>query len=718
MRCRADPGAFCIEAIGYEGPVGRRVLGVVLCGCIATALCIALAIPAVLTIAEAGSSRGPRLAPLRSLAQRTSVLDANGALLGRLGLQDRVDVPLTAVPEILQDAVVAVEDQSFWTNPGIDVRGTLRAALANLRSGRVEEGGSTITQQLMKNRVLTSKRTAERKLREMVLAVEYAKRYSKSEILEQYLNTVYFGQGAYGIQSAAERFFQKPGLYAPYSPPLAELTVGQAALLAGLIANPEGDNPFLRPERAAQRRSLALERMREQGYITHEQAEAANQEPLPSIRPTSDLRPRTSWVEEVQDQLVRDARYTFLGATPDEREHRLLTGGFTVETTLDPAIQQAAQDAVNEILPEKEGFTGALVAIDPTTGAVRAMVAGPGFEQSQYNIATSPPGRQAGSTWKVITLAAALTAGMSPNDRVDGSSPCVFYGLLGRTENFEPGGGSMTLRAATAGSVNCAFARTEVDVGFQPIIDLAHRMGIKQQTLQPVLTLTLGAIETTPLEMATVASTIASGGVRRGPNFVSRVLDANGTVVFDASNDPGERVLSPDVAACETDLLRGVVTGGTGTNARLADNRPVAGKTGTTDGRSDANFLGFTPQLAAFVWHGNATARVPGAGFGGDVPARIFKRFMDNALAGAPIVPFPDPGPVCARPPTRAPVVVGPAPGAAAQPATPAPRATPTPTTPATPKPTPPPTTPPTAPPATQPTTPTTSASPASNQNP
>jgi penicillin-binding protein 1A len=684
------------------------VIGVVLCGCVAAALCIALAIPAVLTIAQAGSSRGPRLVPLRTLAQRTSILDADGNLLARLGLQDRVDVPLTAVPKIMQDAVIAVEDQSFWDNPGIDVRGTLRAALANLRSGRVEEGGSTITQQLVKNRVLTSKRTAQRKVREMVLAVEYADRYSKREILEQYLNTVYFGQGAYGVQSAVERFFLQPGLYAPYSPPLSDLTVGQAALLAGLIANPEGDNPFLQPERAAERRSLALERMQDQGYITQEQADAANQEPLPSIKPTADLRPRTSWVEEVQDQLVRDARYTFLGATPDEREHRLLTGGFTVETTLDPATQQAAQDAVNEILPEKEGFTGALVAMDPSTGAVRAMVAGPGFEQSQYNIATTPPGRQAGSTWKVITLAAALASGMSPNDIIDGSSPCEFFGLLGRTENFEPGGGSMTLRAATAGSVNCAFARTEVDVGFTPVIDLAHRMGIRQQTLQPVLTLTLGAIETTPLEMATVASTIASGGVRHWPSFVSRVLAPDGTVLYDAGTDQGERVLSPEVAACETDLLRGVITGGTGTNARLADNRPVAGKTGTTDGRSDANFLGFTPQLAAFVWHGNATARVPGAGFGGDVPARIFKRFMDAALADAPIAEFPDPGPVCARPPTRVPVISEPPPAAAPRPApapAPAPRATPMPAPAPTPttKPSPPPTTPPTVPPTTPP---------------
>jgi membrane peptidoglycan carboxypeptidase len=305
----------------------------------------------------------------------------------------------------------------------------------------------------------------------------------------------------------------------------------------------------------------------------------------------------------------------------------------------------------------------------------------------------------------VITLAAALNSGMSPNDIVDGSSPCVFPGLLGQTENFEPGGGGMTLRAATAGSVNCAFARTEVQVGFQPVIDLAHAMGIRQQTLQSVLTLTLGAIETTPLEIATVASTIASGGVRHWPSFVSRVLAPDGAVLYDAGTDPGVRVLTADVTACETDLLRGVITGGTGTNARLADNRPVAGKTGTTDGRSDANFLGFTPQLAVFVWHGNANGRVPGAGFGGDVPARIFKRFMDEALAGAPVLQFPDPGPICARPATRAPVIDQPPTQAPPPPApAPAPRATPAPA-PTTPRPTTPPTAPPTVPPTTPATT-------------
>jgi penicillin-binding protein 1A len=199
--------------------------------------------------------------------------------------------------------------------------------------------------------------------------------------------------------------------------------------------------------------------------------------------------------------------------------------------------------------------------------------------------------------------------------------------------------------------VNCAFARTELAVGFPKVIDTAHALGITQETLKPVLTLTLGAVESTPVEMATVTSTIANGGVHHDPVFVSKIVTPTGDVVFDAAKDvEGNRVISADTAACETDMLRGVITGGTGTAARLVGNRPVAGKTGTTDNKTDANFLGFTPQLVAFIWHGNALARVPGAGFGGQIPARIFKKFMDAALFGQPFVDFPAPGPSCDRP--------------------------------------------------------------------
>jgi penicillin-binding protein 1A len=286
--------------------------------------------------------------------------------------------------------------------------------------------------------------------------------------------------------------------------------------------------------------------------------------------------------------------------------------------------------------------------MDPRTGAVKAMVAGPGFGESQYNIATSYPGRQAGSTWKVITLATAIENGYSPNDSIEGTSPCEF-GALGRTQNSEGGGGTMTLRAATSGSVNCAFARLQQSVGSQKVIDTAKKLGISQDTLKPYLTLTLGVIESTALEMATVAATLANGGVRHDPIFVEKIIGPDGQVIFTAArNNPERRAISSAAAACTIDILRGVITGGTGTAARL-NGRVSAGKTGTTDNRADANFIQMTPTLVDFVWHGNATARIPGAGFGGQIPARISKLFMDAALANQPAAEFPPAGPDCAR---------------------------------------------------------------------
>jgi penicillin-binding protein 1A len=578
------------------------------CTALAALLAIGVAVPGMMMIAGAGRYRHDSWARFAPLSERSSIYDAQGNLMGTLGSQDREFVALHDVPKLVQDAVVAVEDESFWTNAGIDLNGILRAAAANADAGTIVQGGSTITQQLVKNRVLTPRRDLTRKMREVVLALQAAAHYSKRTILEQYLNTVYFGQGAYGVQAATERLLLRPGLYGiPQPTPLPEISVGQAALLAGLIANPEGDNPFTHPDRALRRRTFALARMRAAGVITAAQQSAAAKEPLPTLRPVADLRPRDSWAEEIQSQLVNDQRYSALGATPQERQRTILTGGLRIDATMDPNVQAAAQEAINTTLPPfKPGFTAALAAIDPATGAVKAMVAGPGFEHSQYNIVTSYPGRQAGSTWKTITLATALENGFSPDDQVSGSSPCDF-GAIGKTENAEAGEGTMTLRDATVNSVNCAFARTELAVGFDKIIPIAHLMGIKQTTLQPILTLTLGAIETSPLEMATVAATVADGGVRHDPVFVSRITTRDGKVLYDLGHPDGERAISSDTAACETEILSEAVDHGTGTAARL--DRPVAGKTGTTDEKTDANFLGFTPQLAAFIWYGNATAR-------------------------------------------------------------------------------------------------------------
>jgi penicillin-binding protein 1A len=633
------PGAF------------RNFVLTVVVGGVAVGACLAALLPGVAAVGTANHYTSDKIGALRDLKQRSTIFDSANNVIAVLGEQNREDAKLDEIPELIQDAVIDVEDQTFWSNDGVDLNATMRAFLKNLTSGEIEQGGSTITQQLVKNRILTKKRDINRKVREIVLALRLNEKYSKREILEQYLNTVYFGQGSYGVKTAVERFFltADPGAALPRSKTMAEVTIGEAALLAGIISNPEGNNPFVNPDGARVRRDTALRRMVEQGHITAEEAAAAQQEPLPTVKPEAELRPRSSWAEEVQDRLFTDPLYEVLGATEKERKDKVLTGGLKIYATLDPNIQAAAQDAMDAGLPRnKPGFTGSLVSMDPKTGFVKAMVAGPGFESSQYNIATSYPGRQAGSTWKVITLAAALESGFSPNDQVEGTSPCRF-GQYGQTVNAEGGGGRMTLRAATSGSVNCAFARTELAVGFDKVIAQAYKMGITQTTLKPVLTLTLGAIESTATEMATVASTIANGGMMHPATFVSKILGPDGEVVFDATRDVvPTRAMAAESAYCQIDMMKGVITGGTGVSARL-NGRVSAGKTGTTDNRADANFLQITPQLVAFTWHGNADARVPGAGFGGQVPAGISKRFLDAALAGLPAEDWPGGGAVCAR---------------------------------------------------------------------
>jgi membrane peptidoglycan carboxypeptidase len=630
--------------------LGKFVVTVVIGG-ILIGICVAALVPGLGIVTSATDYTNDLVTDLRDLSQRSTVYDAAGNEIGVLGLENRESVSLDEVPQFVIDAVVATEDKTFWENEGVDLPAVARAALKNLTSGAIEQGGSTISQQLVKNRILSPKRDLNRKIREVLLAIQLNKDYSKRQILEQYLNTVYFGQGSYGIKAAVERLLLKADPAAPGGLRITELkdvSVGEAALLAGLIQSPEAYNPFLHPDKARERRAFVLGQMSDEGYITPEQMLAAEQEPMPSIRPSEDLRPRDSWVEEVQDRLFTEARFSVLGSTKEQRQETILRGGLKIYTTLDPVAQANAQNAVNESVPEKPGFSASLVAIDPTSGAVRAMVSGADFENSQYNIATSYPGRQAGSTWKIITLAAAMQAHFSSNDQVDGTSPCDFGVPLGATANAEGGEGIMSVRSATAGSVNCAFARIQLAVGFNRVIDMAKKLGITQSTLIPILTLTLGTIEATPLEMASVAASIASMGQHHDPYFVEKIVNQEGIAIYQEQH-PGIPVLDADAAACVVDMLRGVVTGGTGTGARIP-NWQVAGKTGTTDERADAWFVGMTPRLVAAVWHGNPAGRIPGAGFGGAIPASIFRRFMTSQLEPLPPEGWPAPPGWCSAP--------------------------------------------------------------------
>lgn len=605
-------GALLIGAVPWAGVTAARTFGVG---------------------APVESKPLPRVR-LAELAQRSVVLAADGSTIAALFEEDRAPVALRDVPDTLVRAVLATEDASFYQHEGFSVTAMLRALKENAEAGRVEQGGSTITQQLVKNELLGNDRTLDRKLREAVLAVRLEDQLGKDGVLERYLNSVYFGEGAYGVQAAAERFFGKT---------LADLTVAESALLAGMIASPERYSPFANPQGAYARRSVVLLRMMAEGHITSEEARAAASEPLPSqprwVLPNDD----TYFVAEVKKQLLADPR---LGKTKTERAERLFRGGLKIQTTFDPRLQQLARQAVDANSPSPD-FTQAVVAMEPATGEVKAVVGGVGFDRQKFNVATQGP-RQPGSAFKIIALAAWLDAGRSPEDWVDAAAPCEFPVPDGvwKVDNYDEGSGSlMTLREATYKSSNCAYARLALTLGPERIAAMANRLGIERK-LPAFPSIVLGGEEVTPLEMATVAATLAADGVRREPVWVREVRDAEDRVVL-RNEAKAEQAVSPEVARAVSSVMLGVVQQGTGKAATI--DRPVAGKTGTAQQWTDAWFVGWTPQLATAVWMGAPSGKVPMKGVGGrnvtggSFPARTFAAFVQPALAGQPVMQFPPP---------------------------------------------------------------------------
>jgi penicillin-binding protein 1A len=588
------------------------------------------------TVRAATQHKGLPDVHLRPLAQRSEIVAADGSLLSALYEEDRTPVPLSSVPTVLIDAVVSVEDSAFFEHEGVSVRGLVRAARQNATSGAVEEGGSTITQQLVKNAMLTSDRSYDRKAKEAVLAFRMERELSKEQILETYLNTVYFGAGAYGVQAASTRYFAKP---------LDQLTLPEAALLAGMISSPQRFDPVQHADAATARRHHVLGRMVKAGKISAVQADEADKAPLPTSIVRDEAQPSDHFTEEVRRQLLGDTR---LGATPEERSALVFRGGIRVETTLDPALQASAEQAVRDKLPQSP-FTAALVAIDPGTGDVKALVGGPNFAEAKYNLATQGA-RQAGSSFKTIALAAWIASGRSPEDLVEATAPCQFPTPgapepVWNVDNYDGGSGQVlvtTLREATVKSSNCAYARVALTLGPEKLVEMAHKLGISHD-LPSVPSIVLGSAEVSPLEMASVYATLAADGIRRPPVFIRRVLGPDGRVLFE--NAPAEeRILEPPVARSVTDVLRGVVERGTGRKAAIG--RPVAGKTGTAQEWRDAWFAGYTPQLAAAVWMGSPRGQesmsdVGGVHVtGGSYPAQIWGQFMGAAMAPLPVKDF------------------------------------------------------------------------------
>jgi penicillin-binding protein 1A len=619
----------------------------------------------VRTLATSTATAGhPDAVALPALAERTELFAADGSSLGVTFGDDgnRVIVPHAAVPKVVVDAVLDTEDADFFAHDGIDVASVARAARSNVEAGAIAQGGSTITQQLAKSTLDDHNRNLHRKLSEAVLALRIDDQLSKAQILERYLNTIYFGQGAYGIATAAETYFGKP---------LDQVTLDQAALLAGMIRGPSLYDPVRRPEAALARRAHVLDRMVIEGDLTRAEADAAAAAPLPGAytRPTA----AAGFVADAaKAELLADPR---LGETPEARAAAVAGGGLRVHTTVDPAVQQLAQDSVAAGIPRGTKLTAALASIDPTTGAVRALVGGPDYAARQFNAAIAGAGRQTGSSFKVFTLVAALRAGHVSTEPVDGNEPCPIPNPGGKPNPWTPGNyegeafGTLTLTDATVHSSNCAFARLASTIGAKDVARTAHEMGITAP-LQEVPSMTLGTNTVPPIQMAAAYATLANDGVAHTPHIVERVERRDGTLVF-ANDGAARRVLDEQTARVATSVLTQVVARGTGRAAALPDGRPVAGKTGTAQNHQDAWFVGYTPQLATAVWMGDIEGEKPMLNVGGinvtggSYPARLWQRFMASFHAGQPVAVFPAPGPEAA-PSVTVPPAPAPSPGAAA----------------------------------------------------
>ncbi len=561
---------------------------------------------------------------------RTSIVyAADGSVIAKWhGEQDRTVIPLDRMAQTVRDAVVAIEDERFYEHHGVDTKAILRALRSNAEEGQIVQGGSTITQQVVKLLFTGGERNFARKLREAMLAYELEARADKGDVLETYLNTVYFGHGAYGVESAARRYFGVPA---------SDLSLAQSATLAGIIRSPGRYSPIEDPEETLERRNLVLLKMRDLGYISPgvytEAAATALEVAAPANVP--DVAPY--FVEYVKQGLIEK-----LGADA------VFQGGLRVYTTLEPAIQAAAESAASQALNYEGDPEYAIVALEHRTGRILAMVGGRDFSKNQFNLAAQGK-RQPGSAFKPFVLVRALEEGVRP-DQVFDASPYAVEVKDGvwRVNNYENqfAAERLTLRAATNWSVNCVYARLVMQVGAADVAETANRMGITSP-LEDNPAIALGGLSSgvSPLEMAAAYGTLASGGLRNDPFAVSRVTDDAGEPVWEPEAISA-RAVDEAVAIQASLMLHDAVESGTGTSARIPGTW-VAGKTGTTQSYRDAWFVGWAEDVSCAVWVGHREGQVPMTKVhgiqvtGGSFPAEIWSRFMAEALSHqrAPIMP-------------------------------------------------------------------------------
>ncbi len=597
-----------------------------------------------------------RLPPLRSVTEEGStVYAADGkTILAKLQpTQTSKPVRLSAIAPVLIHAVLDTEDHRFYQHGGIDFPSTIRALLHD-SGGASLQGGSTITQQLVKQVYLNSERKLSRKLKEAVIANRLEKLYTKNQILNAYLNTIYLGSGANGVEAASEAYWGKHA---------SRLTLPQAALLAGLIQAPSGYDPINYPTAARARRTQVLGRMLYYHNITKRQYRRANAAPLPTSV-TTQQRPLTGidayYTQQVERVLLSPG--SPLGKTQAQRSAKLFDGGLKIYTNLQPTAQAQAEAAVVKNTPANaisQGIEENLVSINPANGAVTALIGGQDFQKSQLDVATQGK-RQAGSGFKIFTLLAGLEHGQSVLDKVDASSPCTvpFPGNLGYTPGHSPGPGTndegdgqqgvTTILNATAQSLNCAYFRMAHQVGLSAVVAEAEKLGIGKAELSSVLnspSLVLGTAGVEPVQMAGAYATLASGGTYHRPTYISRIVNHLGKRIYTAPTK-GRVVVPANIVAEADQAFLAVVAHGTGTVAAIP-GRQVAGKTGTTTGPTDAWFNGYTPQLETTVWMGNPRGGISHMVvnglqvYGATFPAPTVHDYMAAALAHKPAVAFP-----------------------------------------------------------------------------
>jgi membrane peptidoglycan carboxypeptidase len=684
MNVHPDEPLF--TAGGVLRRVGALVLGSVLAGVIVGLMLMPFAGAAGVVTRDVVTEFESLPASLSTppLPERSVILASDGSLLATLYYQNRVEVPLESIAPVMRQAIVAIEDARFLDHNGVDARGVVRALARNTTAGGIEQGSSTLTMQYIKNVLVNQATSAEdleaargdsftRKVREARLALALEKRFSKGEILARYLNIAYFGSGAYGVEAAARRYFSKPA---------AELNLTEAATLAAIVKGPTAYDPLRNPDNATQRRNVIINRMADLGYISREQAERATSVPMEQVlNPTRTSNGCTTsyapfFCDYVLQTILTSEEF---GETPEEREAFLRRGGYTIRTTLDPKVQTAATNAVNEYIPptDESRKAAAISMIEPGTGNIIAMTqnrewgtSGQGKTTYNYNTDRSMGGTigmQSGSVFKIFTLAAALEAGISPYEPISSPSPRTFEGFV----NCETGvpfppvtvrnstaGGTLNMAQATAFSTNTYFVALMERTGLCRPAEIAESMGVftgSGDELPRVPSLTLGSAEVSPLAMANAYATFAAHGEYCKPRSILEVRDREQQRL----PVPGEdctQVIDRPVADTVTEMLVGVVdgpiSGRTGSRMSLGE-RPAAGKTGTTNDSAAVWFAGYTPQVAAAVWVGD-----PRGGFahplkdvtingtyyrqvfGGTLPGPIWKASMEAALADKPIEQF------------------------------------------------------------------------------